>query len=119
MPISRSGCTEGSLDEADWNKAWRSFTSTWDPPDPYQVAPGHIHLVRVGSAIAWMCSWGGWNPCSRGEYDEFVNWISNQCGGLISGFADIADWKKTYGRNNARDRMCGFPSLKPATNHQT
>lgn len=55
----------------------------------------------VGDADAWICNkQRNYNPCFRSQYDHFVNFISNQCGGLTVDFTDLDKPAKSYGRNN-------------------
>lgn len=71
-------------------------------------ANGHsVALKKNQDVVVWMCNKKDYYDfCFRLEYDQFVNFLSNQCSGLTVGFADLDVYGKSYGRNLAGERFC-------------
>jgi len=58
------------------------------------------------TAVAYICNYGGQQPCSSGEYDDTNNLINDNCGGSSAGWVLINDWAKGYGRDNTGVPIC-------------
>lgn len=111
LPISVYGCANWKHIQEEYRKASDDFKWYCDNGD---VIPGKtifvagILYVRVGNSIAFGCSFGGNNPCSGDEFDQFNGWADDKCGWWTSGWVEMGDWKKSYGRQIVMEAICGY-----------
>jgi len=106
LPINGYRCLDQPrLNAGYWNRAWGDFTSWCDRG---AAASGFSAIARVVvEDVAWMCNKANTlNRCYRGEYDQFVDFISIQCSGLSPGFADVDPFFKSYGRQKVNTPFC-------------
>jgi hypothetical protein len=104
IPISNWGCG-ATMPAGDFDAAKSEFNHWCDQGS--QIPPNGVLYSRRGLAIAYGCSWGGWNPCSSQEYNEFIHHAAANCGYYRSGWADMNDWKKQYGIHHQGEEFCG------------
>ncbi|KAK4442328.1 hypothetical protein QBC34DRAFT_455104 [Podospora aff. communis PSN243] len=103
LPITNGGCG-ASIPPGDFDTAKNRFNRQCDEGN--QAPPGGALIARAGLAVAYMCSWGGWNPCSSGEYNDFIHWAAGRCGNYRSAWADMDSWKKQYGIHHDGEPFC-------------
>jgi len=105
IPINHIECSGGGMNAGDWNTAWGLFTNQCDTGWGAYIR--EAAWIKIGAAVAWVCNKSDhYAPCARWKYDQFVDAISVHCGGLGSGFADLDEWGKSYGRNRVDQAFC-------------
>ncbi|TPX11832.1 uncharacterized protein E0L32_007569 [Thyridium curvatum] len=65
-----------------------------------------ILYARVGSAIWYVCSWGGENPCSTDEINDAEVKMDAECTDEVSAWIEVSNWKKGYGRAISGMEVC-------------
>ncbi|KAF5499959.1 putative endo-1,4-beta-xylanase A [Colletotrichum fructicola] len=94
MPITRFGCYRESVNQGDWENVRTNFKNFCD--GGAVIPGGGLQYAVSGKQVAFACSWGGNNPCSGGEFDEFLDYIKKNCGGWYGGWVDMDSWAKQY-----------------------
>ncbi|KAH9905486.1 hypothetical protein F4778DRAFT_802986 [Xylariomycetidae sp. FL2044] len=72
-----------------------------------KIGKNNGFLFKFGSAITYVCSWGGEQGCSSSETNDAMKVLDGDCGNLHSGSMWMDAWKKAYGRGVAGDETCG------------
>ncbi|KAJ0353834.1 hypothetical protein COL154_002815 [Colletotrichum chrysophilum] len=105
MPITRFGCYRESVNQGDWENVRTNFKNFCD--GGAVIPGGGLQYAVSGKQVAFACSWGGNNPCSGGEFDEFLDYINKNCGGWYGGWVDMDSWAKQYGMQQKGEAICG------------
>ncbi|KAK4442268.1 hypothetical protein QBC34DRAFT_455835 [Podospora aff. communis PSN243] len=104
LPIDWHLCTGQAIDYFDWEAARDSLGAFCDDGN---MIPDHGKIVvNVNGVLAYACSAGGLNPCSRAEIVWFGHWLDDECGLGLAGMADMSSWAKRYGRGWNGDVVC-------------
>jgi hypothetical protein len=105
LPNPDVNCGDGhNINRGDFNGAWSGFDYWCDQGQYY--APYTAVWYTYGSAIAYMCTYSGWERCWRSEYDESVILDDISCGQDHYGWVYIGAYDKSYGRDNSGANIC-------------
>src|SRR5262245_3814323 len=99
------------MHQVDYNLAQATFEGICQDED----VPGNwAWYSKIGHAVAYMCNYGGINPCRFGEFQEAMGLVDNQCNdhnGFGAGWVLIQDWKKGYGRSVTGYGICSWGQI--------
>jgi hypothetical protein len=97
LPVSLVECNPSPymLDGVNYQQAMAELGNWCDQGQGLQSNSGLFS--KVGSALVYGCSWGGYNPCSGGEVLDAMSWLDGGCGNLWSAHMEMKDWKKLWG----------------------
>lgn len=115
LPITSWGCVPSWHNRDSYDQATIMFGIGCDHLEHIPAAPHPAHsgllYVRVGSSIAYGCSYAGISPCSSGEFNDFNAFATEQCGLYGSGWVWMDEWCKGYGRILSGEEACGHSNL--------
>lgn len=107
LPIASWGCMASRHNSNDYDQVTRAFGRFCDDGWKIPGANPGILYTRVGSSIAYGCSYGGVNPCSSGEFYQSDVFLDSKCRQYMGGWIWMPDWAKGYGRVLAGELACG------------
>ncbi|KAG4428242.1 hypothetical protein IFR05_016279 [Cadophora sp. M221] len=105
LPNPQTGCEGHWMNTGDYYNVVNSFK---DACRGNQIAANWAHYAKYGSAVVYMCNYGGQNPCESGEFTDAMNLLNANCGGVGAGWVLIQTWKKGYGRQNTGGQICSW-----------
>lgn len=106
LPSQQIGCTSVGQQYAasDFETAQTNMLGFCDTGG--QVSPSSAKIFYSGTAAAYVCSYGGSNPCSTAEWTDANSTMDGACGAGNGAYSWIGDWAKTYGRDVAGASIC-------------
>jgi hypothetical protein len=104
LPNAQVGCNDRPLLTSDFEITKMGLNTWCDAGN--QVRPGEHQYWQFGSATAYICNYGGFNPCSSAEYAATNQLEDIICGSTKGAWVKINDWAKSYGRDHSDFAEC-------------
>ncbi|KAH6712450.1 hypothetical protein DL95DRAFT_523777 [Leptodontidium sp. 2 PMI_412] len=105
LPNPQAGCEGHWMNNNDYYSVVTSFK---DACQGNTVPPNWAYYAKYGSAVVYMCNYGGNNPCNAGEFQDSMNLLNSNCASVGAGWVLIQTWKKGYGRQNTGGQICSW-----------